>query len=94
MTRALACTGVLGGGTALVFALAFLTSMLFPQGSIVAASWNGGWVRPMIDVAPMGGPIGGGWTTDVQIKPLIDAQAPITIAPAVPVPAPIVAPDS
>jgi hypothetical protein len=93
MTRALACTGVLGGGTAIVFALAFLASMLFPQGSIVAASWNGGGMRAMPDVF-RSGPVGGGWTTDVQVAPLLDDTAPVPIAPAVPVPAPLVAPDS
>jgi hypothetical protein len=43
MRRILICTGVLGGGTAIVFALAALTAALFPQGSVVAAGWNGGW---------------------------------------------------
>lgn len=42
MRRLLVCTGVLGGGTALVFALAAATSMLFPQGTLVPAGWNGG----------------------------------------------------
>lgn len=42
MRRILVCTGVLGGGTALVFALAAATSMLFPQGTLVPAGWNGG----------------------------------------------------
>ena len=41
MRRILVCTGVLGGGTALVFALAAATSMLFPQGTLVPAGWNG-----------------------------------------------------
>jgi hypothetical protein len=66
MKRILVCTGVLGGGTALVFALAALTAIAFPQGTRVAAGWNGGpWVKdawgggvavpvpaPAIDVAP------------------------------------------
>jgi hypothetical protein len=42
MRRILICTGVLGGGTALVFALAALTATLFPQGTLVQAQW-GGW---------------------------------------------------
>ena len=41
MKRILVCTGVLGGGTALVFALAALTAIAFPQGTRVAAGWNG-----------------------------------------------------
>jgi hypothetical protein len=66
MKRILVCTGVLGGGTALVFALAALTAIAFPQGTRVAAGWNGGpWVKdawgggvavpapaPAVDVAP------------------------------------------
>lgn len=49
MKRIVVCTGVLGGGTALVFALAALTAIAFPQGSRVAAGWNGAnggpWVK-------------------------------------------------
>jgi hypothetical protein len=41
MQRILVCTGILGGGTALVFALAALTAIAFPQGTRVAAGWNG-----------------------------------------------------
>ena len=68
MKRILVCTGVLGGGTALVFALAALTAIAFPQGTRVAAVWNGAngaWVKdgwgggvavpvpaPAVDVAP------------------------------------------
>jgi hypothetical protein len=37
-------SGVLGAGTALVFTAAALVSMLFPNGTTVAASWNGGAV--------------------------------------------------
>lgn len=47
MTRALICTGVLGGGAAVVFALALAVSILFPQGALVPGSWNGGWAQPM-----------------------------------------------
>jgi hypothetical protein len=35
-------TGVLGVGTVLVFAAAALVSTLFPNGTTVAAGWNGG----------------------------------------------------
>jgi len=41
MKRILVCTGILGGGTALVFALAALTAVAFPQGTRVASGWNG-----------------------------------------------------
>ena len=37
-------TGVLGLGTALVFALAAMTATLFPNGTIVSSGWN-----PMMD---------------------------------------------
>jgi hypothetical protein len=49
MKRILVCTGVLGGGTALVFALAAATATLFPQGTLVASGWNSGWnlAKPM-----------------------------------------------
>jgi hypothetical protein len=64
MRRILICTGVLGGGTALVFALAGLTATLFPQGTLVQANpwrggvmmdgWGGGFQPPVnaIQVAP------------------------------------------
>ena len=42
MQRALIASGVLGLGTALVFGAAALTASLFPNGSTVAASFNGG----------------------------------------------------
>jgi hypothetical protein len=35
-------TGILGLGTALVFAAAALTATMFPNGTIVNAGWNGG----------------------------------------------------
>ncbi len=42
MQRALIASGVLGLGTALVFGAAALTASLFPNGSTVAAGFNGG----------------------------------------------------
>lgn len=54
MRRILACSGVLGGGTAVVFALAALASVAFPHGTTVATSWGGGWAKPMpMGVAPV-----------------------------------------
>jgi hypothetical protein len=44
MRAALTVTGVLGIGTALVFAAAALVSLAFPNGGTVAAGWNGGAV--------------------------------------------------
>jgi hypothetical protein len=43
--RALIAAGVLGLGTAIVFAAAALTATLFPNGTVVSGSWNG----PMMD---------------------------------------------
>ncbi len=41
MKAGLVVTGVLGTGTVLVFALAGLVATLFPNGTLVNASWNG-----------------------------------------------------
>lgn len=83
MTRALLCTGVLGGGTAVVFALAFLASALFPQGAIVTGGWNGGIGigKPM---PAIGNAIGSGWATDDVV-----GRDGTVVAPAA-VPAPVV----
>jgi hypothetical protein len=43
MRAGLVVTGVLGTGTVLVFALAGLVATLFPNGTLVASSWNGGF---------------------------------------------------
>jgi hypothetical protein len=47
MRQALIVSGVLGGGTALVFAAAAVMASLFPTGTMIPAGWNGAW--------------GGGW---------------------------------
>jgi hypothetical protein len=44
MRRVLVCSGVLGGGTAIVFALAALTASLFPNGTVLSTPWNGAWL--------------------------------------------------
>jgi len=44
-------TGVLGAGTILVFVTAALVAMAFPNGTMVAAGWNGGWAKGGWDVA-------------------------------------------
>ena len=51
-------TGVLGGGTALVFALALGASALFPSGTLLPA--NGMWSSRDVFVAPGGFGVGGG----------------------------------
>jgi len=44
MRPAVICTGVLGGGTALVFAAAALTSAILPAGQVVPQTMNAiGW---------------------------------------------------
>jgi len=40
--RALVVTGVLGAGCAIVFAIAALVAMLFPDGTMMNPGWNGG----------------------------------------------------
>jgi hypothetical protein len=73
MKRILACTGVLGGGTALVFALAALTAIAFPHGTRVAAGWNG----------MNGGPwVKDGWGDGVAVPVPIPAPA-VEVAPFV-----------
>jgi hypothetical protein len=67
MQRALIVTGILGFGTALVFAAAALTAVLFPNGTQVNAGWNGpvfmdkAGVGPAMPVpAPVMMPVQGG----------------------------------
>ena len=60
MRRIVICTGVLGGGTALVFALAAVTASLFPHGTVVPTSqfgWGGGILMDDVRFAPGGGGI-------------------------------------
>lgn len=47
MRAGLLVTGVLGAGTVLVFVAAALTASLFPGGTVVNPTWNGGgvWVE-------------------------------------------------
>lgn len=67
MQRIMICTSVLGAGTVLVFVAAALVAMLFPNGTMVAAGWNGGWAKDgwagdVAMPAPMVVPVeGGGW---------------------------------
>jgi hypothetical protein len=57
MRNGLIVTGVLGLGTAAVFALAALASAAFPQGGTVAGMWNGGWGGGIGIAKPMPMPI-------------------------------------
>jgi hypothetical protein len=91
MTRAQICTGVLGGGTALVFALALAASLLFPQGSLVSVGWNGGWDRQPFandlvirQVVPVPGMPGDRGFVVEEVAPRVNADA------AIPAPAPAV----
>lgn len=73
MRRVLICSGILGGGTALVFALAALTATLFPQGTTVRSQW-GGWGGPVFEgdmraVPAPGAPFGGEEDFMVEGKP-------------------------
>ncbi len=65
MRAGLIVTGVLGIGTALVFAAAALVSLAFPNGGAVAAGWNGGavWGKGGVEMplpAPVVNDSGGG----------------------------------
>ena len=59
MRRIVICSGVLGGGTALVFALAAATATLFPHGTVVPTNqfgWGGGvWMEQGARMAPLVG---------------------------------------
>lgn len=68
MRGGLLVTGVLGIGTALVFAAAALTATLFPNGTVVTTQWGGwngrcfdcgGWAEPMPVPLPVPMPGGG-----------------------------------
>jgi hypothetical protein len=75
MRRILICTGVLGGGSALVFAAAAVTSVLIPPGRIVPQGQS-----IMIDQvmpARLGGPVRA-LTTDQAVGPdvFVELRAP------------------
>lgn len=52
MRSAVIVSGVLGVGTAVVFALAAVASSMFPDGGTVLSGWNGG----ARDISVVGGP--------------------------------------
>jgi len=81
MRRILICTGVLGGGTALVFALAALTATLFPHGTVVQGQWGpwGGGVVPLGGVMRVGVDdmtIGPGTVAPVQVERGVTVEVP------------------
>lgn len=86
MKRSLYCTGILGGGTALVFALAFAVAAIFPQGSLIQASWNSGFVRG----GPMPMPMVGGFGTGVLMDDTMTKDVFVTAPAAIPAPAPVI----
>jgi hypothetical protein len=71
MQRILICTGVLGGGTALVFALAALTAIALPQGTRVAAGWNGAIGGPWVKDAWGGGVVVPVPAPAVEVAPFV-----------------------
>jgi hypothetical protein len=59
MRRILICTGILGGGTALTFAVAALAAAILPGGTVVQANpvvMERNFAKPGIDI-PMPAPI-------------------------------------
>jgi len=94
--RALVVTAVLGIGTALVFGAAALTATMFPNGTTVAAGWNGGWMTkeaipvpaPAVNVVPwapdaVDGSGGGVLTPDFKALPgdTVDLGAESIVTP-------------
>jgi hypothetical protein len=71
MRPILIVSGVLGGGSALVFAAAGVIATLFPHGTMVAASpWGGGMrVMPAIGAPVMVDDGTGGWQDGVEVGP-------------------------
>jgi len=98
MKRILVCTGILGGGTALVFALAALTSIAFPQGTRVAAGWNGRNGGPWVKDAWGGGVVVPMPAPAVEVAPFIIERGADGVAipdPAfTPLPGDLVAPEA
>ena len=87
MRAAAVVTGVLGAGTAFVFAAAAVVSTLFPSGAMVPSGWNGGcddcggWGKPGIGI-PMPMPVPG-----IPEKGVVIYQAAgtaVDVAPAMP----------
>lgn len=82
MKPGLTVTGVMSVGTALVFGAAILVSALFPNGTRIAGSWNGGtvWAKdgmvvmgpaPMAVPAPIPVPVAGGGSIDLPAPDVV-----------------------
>jgi hypothetical protein len=85
MRAAAIVTGVLGAGTAFVFAVAAVVATLFPNGALVPSGWNGGcmdcggWGKPGIGIpmpVPMPGPEG------IPEKGVVIFRTTAAVAPA------------
>jgi hypothetical protein len=80
MRPILVCTGVLGGGTAIVFALAAMTAIALPDGATIASQWGGGVVIGKRAVAIEAWPVPVGVNTmvvdDVAPAPDVGEAAP------------------
>ena len=72
MRRVVICSGVLGGGTALVFALAALTATLFPHGSVVPTNPFGWGGRDVVFVE-------GGVAPAIPVPMPVDLRAPVVV---------------
>jgi hypothetical protein len=77
----LVCTGVLGGGTALVFALAALTAIAFPQGTRVATGWNGANGGPWVKDAWGGAVAVPVPAPAVEVAPFVTDTSPQIVVP-------------
>jgi hypothetical protein len=94
--RILICTGVLGGGTALVFAAAVAASALFPNGGTIAATNQQVFMKGGV-AFPAGANFGGGFTTGGVTTTTVNADGSVTVtggAVPVPPPVPVQAPDA
>lgn len=76
MRRILICSGVFGGGTALVFGAAAVTAMLIPPGRIVPQNASIMFSGPMPVAVDRAFPAvdGGGWAAEPDIE--VELPAP------------------
>jgi hypothetical protein len=101
MRQAFIVSGILGSGTALVFAAAALTAAVFPTGATIPGGWNGawggGWAKGGPIAVPMPAPMimpadGGtrldssGGTVTVDLAPAV--EAPVNVPSAIESPEP------
>jgi len=92
MRAAAVVTGVLGAGTAFVFAAAAVVSALFPSGAMVPSGWNGGcfdcgggWGKPGIGVpVPLPVPMPAPGIPEKGVVVFQAARGGVELAPAMP----------